>query len=683
MLDALGVRWAHDLGGDDYALPGYFSEPQRWTYYRLRAEGHNTLVINSSANADQTVGATPPVLLFASAPSGDNSFAVADLTSAYGISKVWRGVQILNQRRWFLVQDELQAGTPANGWWFMHVNTATSVAIQPDGQSALLTQGSDRLWLTNLTSVGSFALSNAVPLPTSPNPSGQNANSSYRKLALRLANITNTTVAVLMVPLTPGQPTPTTNLPTVIPLLDWALSGTSTNAAPTNTPPTTSATNVNTTAGTTVDVDLSLLAHDTLTPTSNLLFAVNGAVNGTVTLLADGHTARFTPASNFGGLASFKFITTDTWPDARLLAAYDFESPDDPASGFIPDKTGHGFYGVLTTVGSGTNYLLADVPAPLALHDAQSLLLRESGDFNGARLAAPISQTDLDFDTHDWTLAGWFKRATSTNDDFIFYLGSSDGFGSPDEFHLYCASGGNNLILRHYIGTSTTDVDLTVANIRTGEWHHAAVVFQSTNANNGILKLYVDGALAGTDTSVTLNMPAGMSCIFGGHASSTFAVTRWFNGRLDELGVFNAALPASDIAQLMQRPAAYLGGATATNTVWINVIPVNHPPVLAGISNRTVTAGVTLAATPSATDPDSPPQRLVFSLLSAPDGATINPTNGAIGWRPTMAQAGTSNFFSVVVTEAGWVTNVLPIADAYVRDGSFANTNFGSDTTSL
>ena len=186
VLDALGVRWAHDRGGDDYALPNYFSEPQRWTYYRLRAEGHNTLVLNSGTNADQNVDAKPPLVLFASAPAGDNSLAVADRTSAYGLTKVWRGVQILNHRRWFLVQDELQAATPANGWWFMHVNTATAVAIQPDGRSAMLTQGTDRLWLTNLTGIGRFALSNAVPLPTSPNPAGQNTNASYRKLALQL-----------------------------------------------------------------------------------------------------------------------------------------------------------------------------------------------------------------------------------------------------------------------------------------------------------------------------------------------------------------------------------------------------------------------------------------------------------------------------------------------------------------
>jgi len=43
VLDALGERWAVELGGDDYNLPGYFGK-KRWEYYRLRTEGQNTLV---------------------------------------------------------------------------------------------------------------------------------------------------------------------------------------------------------------------------------------------------------------------------------------------------------------------------------------------------------------------------------------------------------------------------------------------------------------------------------------------------------------------------------------------------------------------------------------------------------------------------------------------------------------
>lgn len=104
----------------------------------------------------------------------------------------------------------------------------------------------------------------------------------------------------------------------------------------------------------------------------------------------------------------------------------------------------------------------------------------------------------------------------------------------------------------------------------------------------------------------------------------------------------------------------------------------NQPPELAAVSNRAVLGGAWLNVTNSASDPDVPAQRLVFSLLSAPGSATIDPDTGVIAWRPTVVESGTSNLFTVVVTEAGWVTNVPAVADAYVRDGSSSNLNFGA-----
>ena len=89
-----------------------------------------------------------------------------------------------------------------------------------------------------------------------------------------------------------------------------------------------------------------------------------------------------------------------------MVVHYDFEPPESVLDGFIVDKSGHDLYGELTTVGTGTNYLVADTPAALKpCDDTQSLFLRESGDFNGARLSAPISQSTLDFDAQDWTFA--------------------------------------------------------------------------------------------------------------------------------------------------------------------------------------------------------------------------------------------------------------------------------------
>src|ERR1019366_3455224 len=84
VLEALGQRWAYDLGSDDYALPGYFDTnlahtTNRWSYYRMRAEGQNTIVINPGYGPDTKIGPVAPVLTFQS-KAGVRALSVMDLT---------------------------------------------------------------------------------------------------------------------------------------------------------------------------------------------------------------------------------------------------------------------------------------------------------------------------------------------------------------------------------------------------------------------------------------------------------------------------------------------------------------------------------------------------------------------------------------------------------------------------
>lgn len=231
VLDALGQRWAVDLGSDDYALPGYFDEPQRWTYYRLRAEGQNTLVINPGTGPDQVLHARPPVVFFAPEPNSERGAVAMDLTSAYaGATRVQRGFRLFNRRRHVVIQDEIVYSTPAKVWWFMHYGTDKTVVIDPDGTSATMTKGADRLWLKILSGGGKFQVMDAVPLSTSPAPAGQNANAAIKKLAINLPAVTQATLAVYAVPLLAGENPPTT-LPPVVALADWPMTG---NASPVN-----------------------------------------------------------------------------------------------------------------------------------------------------------------------------------------------------------------------------------------------------------------------------------------------------------------------------------------------------------------------------------------------------------------------------------------------------------------
>lgn len=216
ILEADGTRWGVDLGADDYNLPAYFGN-KRWTYYRLRAEGHNTLVINPGTEPDQKPTAAAPIVQFDSKPA--RAFAVADLSAAYANSaqSVRRGIA-LRDRRQVLVQDEVRCEQPATVWWFFH--TPAELAIDAGGHGATLTRGSAKLQArivspTNAT----FTAMAAEPLPESPHPPKQRANDRYRKLAIRLNEVRDLRLAVTFTPIKEATTSaPVTN---VVPLKEW------------------------------------------------------------------------------------------------------------------------------------------------------------------------------------------------------------------------------------------------------------------------------------------------------------------------------------------------------------------------------------------------------------------------------------------------------------------------------
>lgn len=82
VFEAHGVRWSHDLGADNYNLPGYF-QGRRWEYFRLRNHSHSTLVI---AGGDQAADAEPSPLVSFQGPEESPLGpweAVLDMTRAY------------------------------------------------------------------------------------------------------------------------------------------------------------------------------------------------------------------------------------------------------------------------------------------------------------------------------------------------------------------------------------------------------------------------------------------------------------------------------------------------------------------------------------------------------------------------------------------------------------------------
>ena len=334
------------------------------------------------------------------------------------------------------------------------------------------------------------------------------------------------------------------------------------------------------------DIDLRTLASDVDTALTALRFNVASATNGNVILLADGHTARFTPAAGYYGPATFAFTTTDTSNDDRMLLNYDFQGSS------VNDRSGLGRDGSINIQGTGAVSYTATVPAALAQSQTQSLQLTENSTAGAARVEYMLQATELDLKNVDWTAAGWFKRNTAINQDSILHIGESGGFGS------------NALTLAFY-GTTTTiqlqnynvavnDVNISKTNVTTGAWHHFAVVRTGTT-----ISLYIDGALAGSDSTFGFSFDTIKPVKFGG--VTTTVLDRWFNGSLADLAIFNAALTVADIGKLNAAPAAYLGGQSAGNSVAVTVL---SPLESWRLSKFGTTANTDLAADTADNDHD-------------------------------------------------------------------------------
>ncbi len=95
------------------------------------------------------------------------------------------------------------------------------------------------------------------------------------------------------------------------------------------------------------------------------------------------------------------------------------------------------------------------------------------------------------------------------------------------------------------------------------------------------------------------------------------------------------------------------GLAATTNTFQLTVSPMNDAPWAGPVADRMVNPGVVISFSVPAGDVEAPPQSINFRLLSAPVGAAVGWSDGVFAWRPAIAQAGSSNFVCIQVTDNG------------------------------
>ena len=301
------------------------------------------------------------------------------------------------------------------------------------------------------------------------------------------------------------------------------------------------------------------------------------------------------------------------------------------------------------TSGSGNNGQVVGGPAYVAGRQGQALQFDGTSTF--VALPANVATGTA------FSFAAWVYRDGGGNWQRIFDFGDS-----TSSYLFLTPSNGSRMrfAIRNGGGEQIVETDPPPI----GQWTHVAVTLGA-----GAARLYVNGALAASNTAVTIT-PAAITPARNYLGRSQFAADPLFAGRLDGVLVTDTALTAAQVAGLMTNTPPQFDAATITSPALGRGTPLSG--TLAG----------------RATDADAG-DTLTYAKVNGPAWLSVA-TNGALSGTATAADQGPQEFVVTATDSRGGVasaTLVVPLASLYWRGdannlwshASGGNTNWSSD----
>ena len=230
LLSALGVEWALEIYPDHRDRVGFpsVSRLTRYMHYAASPQGHNTLLFNPGMfypemDYGQELNTLSKIEEFYT--DEKSSYTILDMSDAYRkyVGTAKRGLALINNRREFILQDEITGKASNLTYWFMHTNQD----IEVNGNEAILTDvtGEKRLYCKILEPANAeFSKMPWKALPGTPSVFDFDDvvfDGSY-KLSIKTEIEGDGKIAVWMVPLTKYDKIPTEE-PTVVDLEKWPM----------------------------------------------------------------------------------------------------------------------------------------------------------------------------------------------------------------------------------------------------------------------------------------------------------------------------------------------------------------------------------------------------------------------------------------------------------------------------
>ena len=202
----------------------------------------------------------------------------------------------------------------------------------------------------------------------------------------------------------------------------------------------------------------------------------------------------------------------------------------------------------------------------------QSLVSNYSMQFDGSNDNITLDNTN-DFLNVDYlTISIWFKPDVAENAALIGNRFFNAGYMS---WTIQIFGNGKVRYLQRSPNLGTSFYTIDTYNL--GEWNHIAVTYDSVNS----AKMYLNGGSPVVNTNQTTPIQYGTDFISnnvtigsapaGGSTSSPTGPTQHFNGSIDQVSIFDYALPATGTNSIA---TLYGGGTAVTNPMALSPKPI-------------------------------------------------------------------------------------------------------------
>ena len=187
-----------------------------------------------------------------------------------------------------------------------------------------------------------------------------------------------------------------------------------------------------------------------------------------------------------------------------------------------------------------------------------------SFNFDGSNDYLEIADTDgLDVGTNDFTFSAWVYLSDASEN----YILSK---GDADNHYGFRINGNRRISYEFEVSTTNKSATDDGTQLTLGQWHHVAVVFD----RDGSTYRYLDGVNTGTNDVLSGNT-GSLSTTDNLNVGRKYSGHHYFDGLIDEVGIWAYALAATDIAKIASKPSdlskasSYVADRSSTLKLWL------------------------------------------------------------------------------------------------------------------